>query len=247
VAASRFEDCRSKPAFSWVRPYRPDRSSSSAFLNASDLEGEDSHQKLVIVLRLKVPHLDSRAVRSPYPRLSSADRPFLRQGQWARMPFLKQCCKQMIRKLGAITQVMPNRQTPKARCSRESHSQVIACYQNLLCFAVNCRLVQDEITALRLPCGHSAISSTVLSTQGPTFDRFQELLGDEHIGVDIHHRHGGRDPESCPNYSLSLLSFDLLARYGVKAGGYRSNVRVTLLRPRHRLGDIPVGCGPLKP
>ena len=150
-----------------------------------------------------------------------------------RMPFLKQLLKKMSAKLGAMTQRMPKSSSAQGACSRaRAAAEVLAGDQDLR-LAVG-RLVQHEVGVL-LPSGVVAHLVEQVLAEARPLDRLQELLGDDHVGVDVDHRQRGGDRRSgVVNFSI----FRVLLR---RVRGCRSGGR-SPPRPRPSPGS-PGGCG----
>ena len=95
-------------------------------------------------------------------------------------------------------------------------------------------LVQHEIGDLVAVLHHSASRRTGSCPSPERLIVFQELLGDDHVGVDVDQRHGRRDPgqhgELCP-WAISsgrtrvLLNVPVPARQGWRKG-YRGTAKV---------------------
>jgi hypothetical protein len=100
-----------------------------------------------------------------------------------RMPFLKQLLKKMSAKDGAITQRMPKSSSAQGACSRDDPQPKFSPATRICAFAIG-GLVQDEIGDLVAVVVIAHLVEQVLA-EARALDRLQELLGDDHVGIDI--------------------------------------------------------------
>ena len=83
------------------------------------------------------------------------------------------------------------RDRPGRVFARRSAAKVVARHKNLRLAVL--RFVQHEIGNFVAIVVIAHLVKKVHAKARP-LDGFQELLGDDHIGVDVDQRHGGRDP-----------------------------------------------------
>jgi hypothetical protein len=116
-----------------------------------------------------------------------------------RMPFLKQLLKKMSAKDVAITQRMPKSSSAHGACSRDEPQPKLSPATRICAF--DRRLVEHEIGVLVAVVVIAHLVEQVLAEAG-ALDGLQELLGDDHVGVDIDQGMGAATPVSLVNLSI---------------------------------------------
>jgi hypothetical protein len=106
----------------------------------------------------------------------------------------------MSAKLVEITQRMPKSSSAQGACSRDEPQPKLSPATRISRLAIG-GLVQHEIGDFLPVLRVAHLVEQVLAQTRP-LDRLQELLGDDHVGVDVDQRHGAAMPVRVVNLSM---------------------------------------------